>query len=465
MTRRGANTGTRLRTWSILVAGASVAAVLGVGHLVYAADGSDVAQKLGRATNVVGLLTGALGEGGDYGDRDHAGDVPFLGGAPGGLLPGLFDELDAFDALGGFNPGDTDKVQVVDDAIDAVDAALGGGKLVDRVYTCGQAACVLDTSEVQSVTRIEMRLAVGGSDSGKIGFDSLGLPSIGFLPKNAKQLDVDLSWSVNVKLIADADRLRLAPVTDQHALTLGATLTLPTDAFNVDLGALVVEATTTKAARFSGQLQVDVKDDGGFDFGFGAGSGFNAEWKLETKDSPLMGVHGTLAIAWPLDGRGVNPAGLTIEMRDVAFNAEQFVGQGMRDAVASLRTITHPIRTATSTMLEPIPGLSDMSDAIGGGDVTMLRLMEQAKGADVGNPNLFPSRTCRPCWSGSSCWMTSPPPSPAVMCGCRSAPSRSWATRPSSLSGPPSTRPRSRGSSRRSSTSAARSASRGSTRC
>ena len=280
------------------------------------------------------------------------------------------------------------------DKVGAVDGALGGGKLLDAVFTCGSAACQLDDtkpdpSKVKDITEISFRLAIGGSDEDTIPFTSLGLPSIGFLPDDG-DLKVNLSWSVDVRIVADADGLRLAPAPgDTKELTLGATISLETDTFSVDLGALVVEAKTETDPRFSGQLQVDLNDDGSFSFGFGDNAGFSAAWKLETKDSPIPGVRGTLAINWPLEGDGVNPSELSIEVKDIAINAKQFVGEGMQDAAAAIRTITRPLRTATSPMMEPIPGLSDLSDAIGGGEVTMLKLMEQAKGASLSNP--FPA--------------------------------------------------------------------------
>ena len=52
----------------------------------------------------------------------------------------------------------------------------------------------------------------------------------------------------------------------------------------------------------------------------------------------------------------------------------------MQEAAASLRDITRPLRTATSPMMEPIPGMSDFAAVLGAGDVTMLKIMEYAKG-------------------------------------------------------------------------------------
>jgi Ca2+-binding RTX toxin-like protein len=367
--------------WSVLAAFVTTVAVLltGAGSAGAAFVGTDVAHELGRTSAVVGGLSGSVGNGGAYGRETNAGSVPFLGGAPGGLLSGVFDALGPLAGFDNFSPIATDKVKVVDDKVNDVDNALGSGQLVDRVYTCGSAPCQLTTDTVDKLTAIQLRLAVGGSSSGDIDFTSLGLPSLRFLPKGAKQLHVDVSWSANVKLIVDGDGLRLAADDNDHELSLGATITLPTGDFTVDLGALVVKATTLTQPQFKGTLNVDADGNGGFNFSFGDDSGFHAGWHLQTEDSPLMGVQGDLKIDWNLGGAGVSDAGLRIAVDNVKIDTKKFVGEGVQSAAADLREVTHPIRTATSPLMEPIPGLSDLSAALNGEPVTMLRLMEEAE--------------------------------------------------------------------------------------
>ena len=290
----------------------------------------------------------------------------------------MFDALGPLGGLNGFSPGDDDKVQVVIDKVEGIDSALGGDKLLDRIYTCGAAGCDPDSNKVKDITAIELRLAIGGSKNGDIDFSSLNLPSLGFLPKNAQKLHVDLSWSTNVRLIADANGLHLAPVDNAHELTLGATITLPTSDFTIDLGALVVKATTDTKPQFKGSLLVDVGDDGGLSFGFGDDSGFKARWHLQTDKSPFMGVQGDLDINWPLAGGGVNASALTIKFENLSIETAEFLGKDIQDAAKAIRDVTHPIRTVTSPLFEPIPGLSDLSAVLGGDDVTILRLMERA---------------------------------------------------------------------------------------
>src|SRR5687767_11103950 len=74
------------------------------------ADGSDVAQKLGEASGDVAGLSGSVGQNGGYGNQTHADFVPFLGGEPAGLLPGMFGELGPLSGFNGFSPPDGDDV-------------------------------------------------------------------------------------------------------------------------------------------------------------------------------------------------------------------------------------------------------------------------------------------------------------------------------------------------------------------
>ncbi len=102
-----------------------------------------------------------------------------------------------------------------------------------------------------------------------------------------------------------------------------------------------------------------------------------------------MGVRGELIIDWPLTGSGVNPGELDITVDQVFLDTSKFVGEGMQEAASSLRDITRPLRTATSPMMEPIPGMSDFSAVLGAGDVTMLKIMEYAKGVPDADKTKF----------------------------------------------------------------------------
>ena len=126
--------------------------------------------------------------------------------------------------------------------MDAVDSALGGNKLDGHLHM-RPIPLVPDTDKVKDLTSIELSLIHGGSQSGKIDFTSLGLPSLGFL-KDAQKIDVNLSWSVNVRLITDGSGLVLAPAAGDVLELTRRDPHAPTSSFEVDLGALVVKATT-----------------------------------------------------------------------------------------------------------------------------------------------------------------------------------------------------------------------------
>ncbi|HEX2382370.1 MAG TPA: calcium-binding protein, partial [Acidimicrobiales bacterium] len=346
------------------------------------ADGSDVAQHLGEASTALGRLTGSVGPEGGYGGEPNAGAVPFLGADPTHGIPGVFEQLSGLSQFAGFNADDDQTAQVITDKINAVDGALDHVDLSDPVY-CG-GTCNKDT-KVADVTSIQFRVsATDDRPPGEVSFTSLGLPSMSFLPKGGK-LTVDLNWSVNVDVIADANGLRMVPIAGQHALVLDAHITLPTDPFTVNLGALKVEATSTTQPGFHGKLTVDVDNAGAFSYGFDD-AGFKADWHLKTKDdSPLTGIETDLDINWLLSGPHVNTSGLNIKLDHIKVDARKLVGEDLADAAGDLRDVIHPIRTATSPLLEPIPGLSDLSNVIQQGDVSMARLAQYAGGEDGTN--------------------------------------------------------------------------------
>jgi len=367
---------------------AALALALTSTHVAFGADGSDVAAKLGDSADLVAHLTDSISTDGAYGDQENASSVPFLGGAPGSLISGLFSKLSGLGGFDNFAPADTDKVQVVVDKVSQVAGGLGG--TLTATYQCGSGACDPGTNTVDQLTSVDLSLGIGASDSRKIPFSSLNLPSVGFGPVG-QELDVQLSWSVSINLTADANGLRMTPTPNTHMLDLGVTITAPTAPFKVDLGALEVMATTLVAPSLHGHLYVDIDSGGNPEFGFSPNTGFEAKWGLAaTTSSPLPGVTGNLSVNWNLGTSGLDAKGLEISVDDVKIKTSEFVGQGIQDAAAGIRDVVHPIRKATSPMLEPIPGLSDLSSLVGGGDVTMLRLMNLAKSVDPGSPTSFP---------------------------------------------------------------------------
>jgi len=206
-------------------------------------------------------------------------------------------------------------------------------------------------------------------------------------------LSAKLTYSVHLDLVADANGLHVATPSGQHALNLHAQINLTTDNFKVNLGALIVTATQQIEPKFEGDLWVDVDADGNPTFGFGPNTKFEAKWHLETADeSPLTGIEADLHILWKLPtsvGTTVDGTDLTITMEHVSIDTQKFVGHGIQQAAAGVSEITHPLRTALSPLTEPIPGLSDLSSALGGDEVTMLRIMEEAKSVSAGD---FPTQ-------------------------------------------------------------------------
>lgn len=378
MTQRQAPTSIRIRLARLIVTASLLIFSLGVVQLVHAADGSDVVGQLGKASNVVGLLAGSIGDGGAFSAEENADSIPFLGDAPASLADDLFAELDDLSGFNGITANADDLIEVVVGKIDAISGPAGSGWLPVRTFMCGNVECVPSTDVVSALTSIRLGLSLSGSETTDFAFDDIGLPSLGFIPEG-QILQAELAWTITATLVADTEGLTLGS-GDGPELDLEATITAPTGDYVVNLGAMKVRATSTTQPAFTGHLLIDVTEDGSFDFSFGPDTGFAAAWHLATEDSPLMGIEGDLVIDWPLAGPGVDPGELTITVEDIVMDTSQFIGEDLQAAAASLRDITRPLRTATSPMMEPIPGMSDFSAILpGGGDVTMLRLMELAE--------------------------------------------------------------------------------------
>ena len=223
----------------------------------------------------------------------------------------MFDDLVDFPKVKDISVGPEDGLGALDDQIKN---AFGEDVAPTREYFCGGTTpCIVATNKVKELSELRIHLTIAGEkQEADIGFDSLGLPSIGFIPDDQK-LHATLDWTVNATLIADTGGLRLAPAANAPELDLDATIATKAvvdQSYLVDLGALKVRATTKTQPQFKGHLLVDIAEDGSFDFSFGSGTGFHAKWGLQTEDSPLMGVKGELAIDWALAGSGVNPGEL-----------------------------------------------------------------------------------------------------------------------------------------------------------
>ena len=371
---------------------------------VFATTGTDVVAQLGNVPGAVQRLLNAtmgiddpdVANDAPFSKQTNASAIPLLGGAPGSLVDDLFTKLDLSSLEG---------VSIADDKEPSEVASLLGD--IDGMSSklwCGDGVVCDDaTHDVANISAIDLDLDLGIEPDDALkdtshDFNSINLPSLGFLPKDAGKLDVAISWSLHVLLHVTADKITVSKPADSHMLELTTNIKVPDADFRVDLGALIVQATTpdkTKAPNFTGTLYVDMDSEGNLDFGFAPGARFEALWHLDAADaSPLKGVIADLHILWKLGSvtdAGVDPTDLSLKLEKVEIETSEFVGGDIKTAANALRDITHPIRQVTSPMLEPIPGLSELSSAVGNGDVTMFKIMGLAKGVDpTGGATTFP---------------------------------------------------------------------------
>lgn len=370
----------RVRARSAVVGAGLAALALLAGSTLDARADSGVVGKLAQASAVVEQLTKTIDAGGDFGDVPNAAELPFLGADPTQGVDGLFGGLDGLDQFSDL-PGPDAPVSAVTTKVQQVDDALGAGEQLSAPILDCAGSC--DGKKVSDITSLRVRLTIGSGPDPKTGekqFEDLELDSLSnFLPKDAGELKVRLRWQINVDLVADVSGLKIEGAADKPELSLTATVSLEGGPITVDLGALRVRATPEIAPTFTGVLNVDFEGTNIANpkFSFGPDSGFRVRWGLATtNDSPLKGLSADLDINWPLAGQGVDPSGLKVELADLTLDTSRLIGDDLSDATEAVRSITRPIRKATAPVLEPLPGLSDLSNFLGQGDTSVLSLAE-----------------------------------------------------------------------------------------
>ena len=106
----------------------------------------------------------------------------------------------------------------------------------------------------------------------------------------------------------------------------------------------------------------------------------NVDWLLKaTADAELPGIQARLVMTW---AQTVSTATLTstqlgelhIGFEDVALDAGDFLDSVLGPIVRQIKSVTGPLQPVIDTLYQPIPVLSDLSEAAGGPPVTLVTL-------------------------------------------------------------------------------------------
>ncbi|HEY3183270.1 MAG TPA: hypothetical protein VGJ77_10570 [Gaiellaceae bacterium] len=84
-----------------------------------------------------------------------------------------------------------------------------------------------------------------------------------------------------------------------------------------------------------------------------------------------------------LQGAGLDIGDLDVGFEDVQLDVGQFFGQFLGPIVREVKRFTQPLQPVIDTIQAPIPGISDLSELAGQGQVTFLDFFEKVSGADL----------------------------------------------------------------------------------
>jgi Ca2+-binding RTX toxin-like protein len=107
--------------------------------------------------------------------------------------------------------------------------------------------------------------------------------------------------------------------------------------------------------------------------------GVHIDWDFNVAAGPLPGISGWFHLKWEWTAFGPNPGAGTpeIEFRDLKLNAGKFLGEVLKPIVEKISLFTKPIQPIIDQLYAPIPVLSDLSRAVGGGDVNLVTIAKE----------------------------------------------------------------------------------------
>ncbi|MCX2947152.1 calcium-binding protein [Lentzea sp. NEAU-D7] len=103
------------------------------------------------------------------------------------------------------------------------------------------------------------------------------------------------------------------------------------------------------------------------------------DWDFDVSAGPLPGVNGWFHLKWEWNAFGGKPGDGTPEIafNNVQLNAGKFLGQVLKPIVEKIALFTKPVQPIIDQLYAPIPVLSDLSRAVGGGDVNLVTIAKE----------------------------------------------------------------------------------------
>lgn len=261
---------------------------------------------------------------------------------------------------------------------------------------------------------------------GRVPFD-LGIPglSIKSTPTtNSDGIDVGLGWRLHLKVGLNRDDGFFVQTQDTAAPEFQVGAFLDVHELDAQLAFIKVHQSAhgTDKKEFVGAFVIDIKDSATADdctatctASDGPGSprltldkltnassltdfvkplltaNIDLDWHLAAQvDSALPGISTNFRLTWgwTSDAPG-DFSSLNVAFNDVKLDAGDFLGKAIKPIIQQVVDVFKPVQPVIDTLFEPVPVLSDLSEAVGGDPITIASLAETFSTL-AGGPDLQP---------------------------------------------------------------------------
>ncbi|NRQ36564.1 calcium-binding protein, partial [Nonomuraea sp. NN258] len=220
---------------------------------------------------------------------------------------------------------------------------------------------------------------------------NIGVPGLALRQGAGKGARASVGWTLRATVGIDRETGFYLDATEADApkLGVGVNVTLP-DEIDAKLAILDVKLANKQGNPdlFAGAFTVGLKPVGriglaqlGDDLLQTSLSAKAAiDWRFTVRPgSPMLpGLYGDFHLDWDLTKGGApNPDELNIAFNDVTLEAGQFFRTVLGPVVTQVKRLTDPVRPVVDQLYAPIPVLSDLSRAAGGGDVNLMTIAEK----------------------------------------------------------------------------------------
>ena len=308
-----------------------------------------------------------------------AGSVPLTSS---GEVSDLKNKLQMFDKA---------NLKIISDQLSQVKKLGDGAQVHDALYNAlGPSGLKLVTDPVHDVlvgegpTSISVGLNFDGTLSSSLGGAfNLGLKGLPFQVNGAGGVNVATTFGENVSFTFYTNA---APTFDPGQFKIGMDVTL---------------APGSKIKATVGFLQADITDNspttvhigltGGVFSGPSLAMTANANLNLRIVtsfggDAQFPSIETNFVLNWGLDSRNTSKAPSKVGFYQVTVDLGTFVKKFMAPIIDKIQLVTRPIQPLIDFLKTPIPGVSDLSNAAGLGDVTIETLVKLKANLDNLNP-------------------------------------------------------------------------------